>query len=119
MQNIIKTFLASFFLLVLTASYTLAENDSFTEEAKTNSPVSLTGIVKDNDTGEELVCAAIEITELNRKVFTDITGRFTITNLNPGNYTLKISYIAYEDKEIIKVPTKTQQEELIIQLKQL
>lgn len=119
MQNIIKTFLASLILLSLTASYTFAENDSFTDDSKTNSPVSLTGVVKDNDTGEELVCAAIEIAELNRKVFTDITGRFTINNLNPGNYTLKISYIAYEDKEIIKVPAETQQEELIIQLKQL
>ncbi|MBE0663297.1 MAG: carboxypeptidase-like regulatory domain-containing protein [Bacteroidales bacterium] len=118
MQNTIKTFLVLFILLFMSA-HSFAENDSFKDESKSNSTVSLTGIVKDNDTGEELVCAAIEITELKRKVFTDITGRFTITNLNPGNYTLRISYIAYAEKEIKKISASTQQDDLIIQLKQL
>lgn len=119
MQSLFKTFLITFISLALVSVSAYAEKDSSVEDSETNSTITLSGQVKDNDTGEELVCAAIEITELNKKVFTDISGRFTITNLEKGNYTLKVSYIAYENKEIVTVPLEIQKEELIIQLKQL
>lgn len=119
MQNIFKTFLIAFISIALASTSAYAEKDSSVENSETNSTITISGLVKDNDTGEELVCAAIEITELNKKVFTDISGRFTITNLEKGNYTLKVSYISYQEKEIVTVPTGIKKEELIIQLKQL
>jgi hypothetical protein len=119
MQRIFKTFLLTFISLILASFSSFGENDSSVDKSETNSTITLSGLVKDNDTGEELVCVAIEIAELNKKVFTDISGRFTIPNLKSGNYTLKVSYIAYEDKEIVTVPVSFQNKELLIQLKQL
>ncbi len=62
---------------------------------------SFNGSVIDQETGEKLVCAKIEIEDTGMTVFTDIKGDFSISCFQPGEYKLKVSYISYEEKEIL------------------
>ncbi|MEQ8926044.1 MAG: carboxypeptidase-like regulatory domain-containing protein [Fulvivirga sp.] len=73
---------------------------SFTSLVAT-SQVSTRGIVKDASTNEALIGANI-FSKSNWKVGanTDLNGEFTIKNLTIGD-TLIISYIGYEEKEIV------------------
>jgi uncharacterized membrane protein len=119
MQKSIVAITVILYIFFLSVSHSFSENGAGREDSKLNSSVCFSGIVKDTDTGEKLVCAKIEIAELNKKVFTDMSGKFKITGLAPGEFTLKISYIAYEDKEIIVTSVKAPQDEIIIRLKQL
>jgi len=119
MQNITKILLIFIFSLSLSATSTFAENDPEAKGSETGSPVKISGIIKDIETDEELVCAKIEIVELDKKVFTDLRGKFNITGLAPGDITLRVSYIAYEEKEITVSSAKIHQDELVIRLRQL
>jgi hypothetical protein len=60
----------------------------------------LSGSVMDIETGEKLAGSKIEIEETGISVFTDMDGNFSIEQLLPGNYTLKVSYISYEEKKM-------------------
>ncbi len=62
------------------------------------------GTVTDVQTGETLVGANVVVLNTAYGAATDLEGKFTITNIPIGKYTLRISYIGYEQKEIsIKV----------------
>ena len=63
--------------------------------ALTNS-ASIAGIVKDSGTKEPLVGANVYITGTSLGTATTDEGEYTISNINPGTYTLKTSYIGYE-----------------------
>ena len=56
---------------------------------------SISGHVKDGETGEDLLGATIYVTELKSGTVTNSYGYYTL-RLDPGNYTLKFSYIGYE-----------------------
>ncbi len=65
----------------------------------------ITGTVIDESTGEPLIGATVLIEETGQGNATDLDGRFTIENVEPGNYTLKASYISHvtliiEDVEV-------------------
>ncbi|MFC1887958.1 TonB-dependent receptor, partial [Candidatus Cloacimonadota bacterium] len=55
----------------------------------------LKGKVYDIDTAEPILSVAVTIAELNWVSYTDIAGKFTISNVTPGTYSLKISRIGY------------------------
>ena len=61
---------------------------------------TLTGTVKDSSNGNALVGANVFIsgTSLGAAAIED--GIFTINNIKPGSYTVKVSYIGYKSKEI-------------------
>lgn len=67
---------------------------------KTSATVSLSGCVEDELNSEKLVCAKIEVEELDMVLFTDILGNFSIPDIKPGTYTFKVSYISYEDLQV-------------------
>ncbi len=59
----------------------------------------LTGKVVDQETGEELIGATIIVKETGQGAVTDLNGYFRIP-LNPGNYTIEISYVSYTPYKI-------------------
>ncbi|UCS91968.1 SusC/RagA family TonB-linked outer membrane protein [Echinicola marina] len=65
---------------------------------------SLYGTVHDGESGLELPGATIKIKDSNKGMVTDAEGRFSI-DLDAGEYTLVLSYLGYETKELsITVP---------------
>ncbi len=55
--------------------------------------------------GEPLVGAVIEILETNLSSTTDLTGRFSIDGVVDGDYTLRVSYLGYQDyTQSIQIP---------------
>lgn len=80
--------------------------------------ICVSGFVEDLTNSEKLVCAKIEIEELGKTLFTDILGNYQIEDIEPGTYTLKVSYISYEELEMRAIKI-TEEKELNIQLKPL
>lgn len=60
---------------------------------------TIVGSVKDSKTGEALPGANVLIAGTSIGAATDLLGNFTIQNVPPGNYTLRVSYIGYERLE--------------------
>jgi hypothetical protein len=58
--------------------------------------VTVTGYVKDANSGETLISANVAIFELNRGSATNTLGYFSIPNIEPGTYTIACSYIGYD-----------------------
>ena len=56
---------------------------------------NITGVVKD-ETGQPLPGATVVIQGTTNGANTDIDGKFTISNVKPGEYTLVFSYIGYQ-----------------------
>jgi len=109
------------FLLLILGSWLSAINHGKAENGEKNSinapeQCSLRGSVIDNETGEKLVCAKIDIVETGESVFTDILGNFTISGINRGTYTFNISYISYQEQQLVTQFTDPGQE-MVISLK--
>ena len=49
---------------------------------------------------EPLIFAQVEIEGTTKSVQTNFHGNFEFSDLTPGNYTLKISYLGYETLEV-------------------
>ncbi|NDV46302.1 TonB-dependent receptor [Paludibacter sp. 221] len=60
---------------------------------------SIKGTVVDSQTKEALIGANVTISGTANGVTTDLDGKFAISNLNAGTYSLHISYIGYEAQE--------------------
>ncbi|MBQ8867324.1 MAG: TonB-dependent receptor [Bacteroidaceae bacterium] len=57
------------------------------------------GRVVDNEQQQSLPGASVYIEDLRTGVTSDINGFYTLPNLQPGVYTLKVSYVGYEPVE--------------------
>lgn len=66
----------------------------------------IAGKVISSKTGEALVGATITINTPARKALTDQTGRYTLGNLPSGSYTVIISYVGYDTKEVSEIAVK-------------
>lgn len=56
---------------------------------------AIKGLVVDGQTNESLIGASIQIEATTKSAVTDMDGKYTINNMNPGIYTLRVSYISY------------------------
>ncbi len=56
--------------------------------------LTISGYLKDGDTGETLIGASVYVTELETGVITNVYGFYSISLPN-GNYTVKYSYVGY------------------------
>ncbi|MCF8365084.1 MAG: carboxypeptidase-like regulatory domain-containing protein [Bacteroidales bacterium] len=112
--------LTVFIILSLTISAVSGDGNGANSKIaeKLVSSISVSGFVEDLTNNEKLVCAKIEIEELDKTLFTDILGNYCIENIEPGTYTFKVSYISYEELELKQI-TIGSQKELNIQLKPL
>jgi cell division protein YceG involved in septum cleavage len=66
----------------------------------TAASISIQGVISDKITQEELAGASVSIVGTDIIVKTDLDGNFKIENLKPGNYDLKVSYIAYKEAKV-------------------
>ncbi len=78
-------------LLVLLSSFALAQNGT------------ITGVVKDAKTDEEITGANISVQGTQIGSATDLEGKFSIPNLKPGTYNLVVSFITYKTQTIPNV----------------
>lgn len=64
----------------------------------------IAGRVTDAGTGEPLIGANILVKSTAYGASSDLEGNYVILNLPPGEYTLEVMYIGYNNKEITNVP---------------
>ena len=77
-------------------SFASSENESFGTKGK------IAGTVID-DFGETLIGVQVFIEGTTRGTLTDIDGRYSIVNLDPGTYTVVFSYIGFATVKVEKV----------------
>ncbi|KAB2913106.1 MAG: carboxypeptidase-like regulatory domain-containing protein [Bacteroidetes bacterium] len=83
-------------LLLITNTIAIAGNTD--PEAK----YSIKGQVTD-EKGDPLAGVEVFVEGLDKKVYTDFDGNFEVNQLKSGTYTLKFSYVAYnEAKNVFK-----------------
>ncbi|MDE2835756.1 MAG: TonB-dependent receptor [Bacteroidota bacterium] len=58
------------------------------------------GLVTDESTSDVLVSASVSVLGSQRGAATDGEGSYTILDLNPGQYTLRASFVGYQSGEI-------------------
>lgn len=73
------------------------------------------GVVRDQHTGQSLVGATILILEQNTAVSTDSQGKYQITNLCPGHYTLECRIIGYAPFRQVIDLTEGHEENFLLQ----
>ncbi|GEM_PF-1873297 len=79
----------SVFILVLICIISSASN------AQSNTG-TITGIVVDANTGEAVIGANVAIEGTTNGAATDIDGKYTIRDLEPGTYFISVSFISHE-----------------------
>ncbi len=96
--DVYKLFLLSPLLLFLTAV------DSFSQNR-----AAINGYISDSGSGETLISANIAIKETGRGTSSNTSGYYSLTNLEPGTYTIVASYIGYQrfEKEVDLEPGLT------------
>lgn len=62
-------------------------------------PARVVGRLVDEQTGEPIVAATVELREENLGVLTDNDGRFVFPAIPPGNHTLVVTHVAYGETE--------------------
>lgn len=63
----------------------------------------ITGTVVDSQTGESLIGVNVVIEGTIKGTATDIDGRYTIRNVEPGTYTIVVSYLSFATQTITNV----------------
>ena len=72
------------------------------------------GSIKDENTQESLVNAAIYITDLKIGATADINGHYEFTNIPNGNYLFEVKYVGYKNKtERIKIDKNLEKDFLL------
>lgn len=74
--------------------------------AQTKSTGRIVGRILDSETGKEIVGANVFLEGTTKGAASDIDGRFSIQNIEPGTYTLVASVISYSKKRITNVNVK-------------
>jgi len=85
-----KKFLSNYYIVAfyLTSSFLYSQS------------ASISGTVKDSLNGDALIGANVFIQGTSLGAATTENGQYQINNVNPGTYTIKVSYIGYQSKEL-------------------
>ena len=90
-------------MIVAFATISLANISKLNAQPVDSDGEQITGIVVDANTGDPLISATVYVRETEQGVVTDLDGNFVIRNINPGTYTLQVSYVSYTTKVITDV----------------
>jgi len=128
-----------FLFLILTVNFLIGQpdvrkkgNNTVKEEIiLTDDPTGdFWGLIIDEENGDPIPSVKVEIIGKNIGTMTDLDGKFQFVKVEPGIYTIKISSIGYQSKEIENIKVKkgeirisnivmsvqaTTQEEVVIQ----
>lgn len=74
-----------------------------TAELKEAAPVTLKGIVSDKLSGESLTGVKVKLEGAKSVEYTDFDGKFEISNLSPGKYTIVLEYISYNSRKLKEI----------------
>ena len=94
MMKKLSVFIVSSLLLFVFSAKAMAA-----EETLENNSGLVTGQITDAEK-QILPGASIIVEGMHAGVTSDINGFYTIANLKPGTYTLKVSYVGYSPKEM-------------------
>ena len=75
-----------FFLLVLIPTFTYAQKNT----------QNIRGVVTDKLSQNPLIAASVQISSLQKGTTTDSLGKYSLSNISPDRYDLKISYAGYK-----------------------
>jgi hypothetical protein len=96
MKNLIITI-----ALILSIGTAIAENGNKSDTPAANKTASVSGKIVDLKTGESVAGACVTVLGTNIKVYTDLDGNYSITNLTSGTQTLNVNMISYKTKSEI------------------
>jgi len=98
-----KNLLIFIIALVLSVNIHAADKNSKQKSAGNSSAISLSGTVSDEKTGELLVGVEIRFAGTDQKTYSDFDGKFSFSNVKPGNYNLVASYVSYNKASLTEV----------------
>lgn len=81
------------FLLAIIPTLSFAQNNT----------QNIRGVITDKLSQAPLIGASVQITSLEKRTDTDSLGKYTISNLPPDRYEIKVSYIGYKNITIPNV----------------
>ena len=61
---------------------------------------TVSGTVKDSQTGEPLPGANVMLVKTSLGASTDVDGKYAIKDVPPGSYTLRATYVGYTEKQV-------------------
>lgn len=117
MKNLILKVIALLLLTGWGANSTIvqAQSDQTKSDEKKG---SITGTVVDAETGEPLIGVNVVIQGTGRGAATDVEGRYQITDLDPGIYDIKATFLSYAPMNVEEVKVEAgETTNLDIQLK--
>jgi outer membrane receptor protein involved in Fe transport len=74
--------------------------------ARAQQKATITGVITDQRTGETLIGVNVLVKGTYYGAASDVNGRFTIRDVNPGQYTLELSFIGYKKVQKTGVSVK-------------
>ena len=83
--------------LVLIPTFTFAQNNT----------QNIRGVVTDKLSQPPLMGVAIQIGSLQKGATTDTLGKYSLTNIPPDRYEIKVSYVAAADETLGRILTRT------------
>ncbi len=108
------------FLLFISCVFVITETiygnanlQSHNLEVRTPGNFSLIGKIVDSSS-VPLFRASVEITEFKLKTITDVNGIFSFDNLTQGEYSIKVTYVGFEDKLIKLTINKNESVEIVL-----
>ena len=106
-KRLLNLITVKFSVLLFTATFcfvSIAFSQSEIQSGK------IAGQIVDSKTGKPIIGANIAIKGTTQGAATDLDGKYAISGVEPGSYTIRISYISYSSKEMTDVevnPGKT------------
>ncbi|WP_170864339.1 TonB-dependent receptor [Fodinibius roseus] len=92
-----------FIILLIPAAAVLGISEMSAAQSQSADPGQITGKVVDAQTGETIIGANVAITGTTKGAATDLDGRYSIRNLQPGTYSITVTYISYSKKTVTGV----------------
>ena len=81
-------------ILILVVSLLLSVSAFANDNAKNVEKVQLTGSVVDDNNNEALAGATVYVD--GKKYYSDLDGNFSISDIKPGKYQIKVEFISYK-----------------------